>query len=150
MSRQHLRAVVVGCRASVQREFCAGLAGIGIQAFRRANTAAGAVEATVAEHVDVCLVDADMPGDALAVVTTIARHAQGTPVVMLGDAPSDQDLLDAVEAGASGYLSRHIAPARLEAALRDVSTGRSGFPRRLSSLLVANLRAPSGRDRSSG
>jgi DNA-binding NarL/FixJ family response regulator len=59
---------------------------------------------------------------------------------MLGRDPSDQDMLDAIAAGASGFLPEDLPPARLKPALRDVSTGRSAFPRRLGALLVAALR----------
>ena len=106
--------------------------------------AATAVDIALLEQPDVCIVDARMEPDPLQTVTAIATEMTDVPVVILGTNPSDQDLLDALTAGASGYLSAHTPHARLEPTLRDVANGRSAFPRRLDGLLMAAVRRSMG------
>ena len=119
---------------------CAKLEGAGIDVCANVETSATAVSAALSQHPDVCVVDAALGDDALTTVAMITRRAGDSPVVMLGEDPSDADMLDAIAAGASGFLPEDLPPARLKPALRDVSTGSSAFPRRLGAALVAALR----------
>jgi two-component system, NarL family, response regulator DevR len=140
MRESSLRVVVVADRPRTGRTLRAKLEGAGVDVCAKVNTSAAAVSAMLSERPDVCLVDAALADDALAAVAMITRRGGDAPVVMLGRDPSDQDMLDAIAAGASGFLPEDLPPARLKPALRDVSTGRSAFPRRLGALLVAALR----------
>ena len=108
-----------------------------------AADAAGAVGLAVAEGPDLALVAAELPGGALQAIRRIAAGAPGTRVIVFTAAPSGQELLDAVLAGAVGYLSRDIDPERLSVVLRAVLDGEVALPRRLSRRLVDALR---GRD----
>ena len=152
MRESSLRVLVVADRPRTSRTLCAKLEGAGIDVCSNVDTSAKAVSAMLSERPDVCLVDAALADDALAAVAMITRRGGDAPVVMLGQDPSDQDMLDAIAAGASGFLPEDLPPARLKPALRDVSTGRSAFPRRLGALLVAALRdkAAAGADTGCG
>jgi DNA-binding NarL/FixJ family response regulator len=108
-----------------------------------AADAAGAVGLAVAEGPDLALVAAELPGRALQAIRRIAAGAPGTRVIVFTAAPSGQELLDAVLAGAAGYVSRDIDPERLSVVLRAVLDGEVALPRRLSRRLVDALR---GRD----
>jgi two-component system invasion response regulator UvrY len=99
-----------------------------------------AIVAVERERPDVCLVDPAIATPAFEAVVPIRDAAPGLSVVIIGDAPSDVELIEAGAAGASGYLARTSPPSALQAALTDVVAGRSAFPRRLETLLVAALR----------
>jgi DNA-binding NarL/FixJ family response regulator len=97
------------------------------------------IAAAVHHRPDVCLVDAALAGERCGHVSAILDAARGVRVVILGHAPSDAELLDAVAAGACGHLPRDLRASRLTAAVRDVLAGRPAFPRRLEALLAAAL-----------
>jgi DNA-binding NarL/FixJ family response regulator len=69
-----------------------------------AADAAGAVEGAKRERPDVCLLDINMPGNGIAAATQISGALPDTSVVMLTVSRQDEDLFDALRAGASGYL----------------------------------------------
>ena len=53
---------------------------------------------------DVCLVGRDVAGYGLSAVRGICRAAPNTAVVMLAQVPDVDDMLDAIRAGAVGYV----------------------------------------------
>ena len=67
-----------------------------------AADAAGAVEGAKRERPDVCLLDINMPGNGIAAATQISGALPDTSVVMLTVSRQDEDLFDALRAGASG------------------------------------------------
>jgi DNA-binding NarL/FixJ family response regulator len=105
-----------------------------------AHDADGAVEAARRERPAVCLLDIHMPGDGIRAAETISRELPDTAVVMLTVSRADEDLFDALRAGASGYLLKDIDPARLPHALHGVLEGEAALPRRLVALLIEEFR----------
>jgi DNA-binding NarL/FixJ family response regulator len=99
-----------------------------------------AVDAARHERPDVCLLDIHMPGDGIRAAETISRELPDTAVVMLTVSRADEDLFDALRAGASGYLLKDIDPARLPHALKGVLEGEAALPRRLVTLLIEEFR----------
>ena len=144
MSDPRLRVLVVSQRRP--RAFCAALEAAGVEVCAVVDDAAGAVDTAPHAHPDACVVDADAArdGDALATLTAVAS---GVPVVLAGAHPTDGELVDAFKAGASGYLAGDIPDGRLEPILRDAVSGRSAFPRRLDSILLAAMRGATSADR---
>lgn len=106
----------------------------------QAADAQGAIDAARRERPDVCLLDIHMPGDGVYAAETISRHLPEVAVVMLTVSRSDEDLFNALRAGASGYLLKDIDPARLPLALRGVLEGEAALPRRLVALLIEEFR----------
>jgi DNA-binding NarL/FixJ family response regulator len=106
----------------------------------QAADARSAIEAARRERPDVCLLDIHMPGDGIYAAETIARELPEAAVVMLTVSRSDEDLFNALRAGASGYLLKDIDPARLPLALRGVLEGEAALPRRLVALLIEEFR----------
>ncbi len=106
----------------------------------QAADARSAIEAARRERPDVCLLDIHMPGDGIYAAETIARDLPEAAVVMLTVSRSDEDLFNALRAGASGYLLKDIDPARLPLALRGVLEGEAALPRRLVALLIEEFR----------
>lgn len=109
-----------------------------------ATDAAGAVEAAVREQPDACLLDIKMPGGGIEAAAEIARRVPRSAIVMLTVSRDDGDLLDALRAGAVGYLLKDTDPDRLPLALRGVLDGEAALPRHLVSLVIDDFR---GRDR---
>ena len=106
----------------------------------QAPDAGSAIEAAKRERPDVCLLDINMPGDGVYAAEVIAHEVPDTAVVMLTVSRSDDDLFNALRAGASGYLLKDIDPVRLPLALRGVLEGEAALPRRLVTLLIEEFR----------
>jgi DNA-binding NarL/FixJ family response regulator len=102
--------------------------------------AGDAVTAALREHPDVCVLDIDMPGNGLSAVAGITTHLPGTPIVMLTVSGRTEDLLDALRAGASGYLLKDMDPSGLAPALAAVAAGEAAIPGDLTARLVERFR----------
>ena len=125
-------ATRAGLRLALQNARCSVCA--------EAADAPAAVDAARRERPDVCLLDAALPGGGVAAAAAITSELPDTSVVMLGNLPSTADLLAAVEAGASGYLTRDIDPDRLAVTLRGVRAGEAALSRILVGKLMDELR----------
>lgn len=97
-----------------------------------------------------CLVDADLPGGGLSAVHGIVRAHPPAAVVVIADRGSHLDVLDAVRAGAVGYLDKDVESARLPRALRAAVAGEPLIPRRLVSDLMRDIRVRSARPTEAG
>ena len=75
---------------------------------------------------DVVLIDQDLPhGDGLAAIRKIKQHP-GIQVIVMTDELDDTKALEAIEAGATGYVLKDIPGPNLATAIRCVCDGR-GF-----------------------
>jgi DNA-binding NarL/FixJ family response regulator len=108
----------------------------GFHVVAEAKDADGAVEAVVEHGPQVCLLDVHMPGNGIAAAARISAHNPDIAIVMLTVSRDDDDLFDALRAGASGYLLKDTAPERLPLALQGVLVGETPMPRNLVSRLV--------------
>ena len=89
---------------------------------------------------DACLIEADIPGGGIAATRAICARRRGTAIVMLSASVSEEDLLAAIIAGASGYLPKTIDPERLPVAVRGVLAGEAAIPRAMGRRLLEELR----------
>ena len=95
---------------------------------------------------DVLLVDIDLPGmDGVGLVRELAPRLPETRIVMLTVSSTDRHLLDAMRAGARGYLTKDVSPEALLRAVRSVYDGELAMPRRLAARLVNRLVETSSR-----
>jgi DNA-binding NarL/FixJ family response regulator len=122
----------VGLRAALRQ------AGFAVVA--EADDVDAAVAAAESAELDLVLVDVALPGDGIAALARLATLRPALRLVALTDSPSDEQLLAAVIAGASGYLGKHTSPVRLPDALRGVLAGEVALPRRHSQRLLDELR----------
>jgi DNA-binding NarL/FixJ family response regulator len=127
-----------GVRAALQGHFeiCAETA-----------TAGEAVEAALRTSPDICLLDVHMPGGGIAAAAEITAALPSAAVVMLTISQHDDDLFDALKAGATGYLLKGTDPARLPHALQGVLEGQAALPRPLVARVIAEFRDQSARRR---
>ena len=66
-----------------------------------------------AEHrPDLCLIDINMPGGGISAVSRILAVAPAAVVVMLTVSRNNEDLFDALQAGATGYLLKKMRRSR--------------------------------------
>jgi DNA-binding NarL/FixJ family response regulator len=104
-----------------------------------------AVEGALRERPDICLLDVHMPGGGIDAAAEIAGRLPETVVVMLTVSREDDDLFDALRAGARGYLLKDIDPAGLPLALRGVLGGEAALPRTLVAKILEEFRQRSRR-----
>jgi DNA-binding NarL/FixJ family response regulator len=126
-----------GVRLALERD--------GIVVCAEASDAASAVEAAIREHPDICLLETTIPGGGIAATEQIAREVPSTTVVMFAASSADDDLFDALRAGADGYLLKDINPLRLGVTLRAALRGEAALPRRLVARLIEEFRGRGGR-----
>jgi DNA-binding NarL/FixJ family response regulator len=112
-----------------------------------AATARDAVETAVRERPDICLLDIHMPGSGIAAATEISSALPEAAIVMLTISQNDEDLFDALKAGAVGYLLKDTDPGRLPHALRGVLEGEAALPRALVARVIAEFRDQSAHRR---
>ena len=101
---------------------------------------ASAVEAALRERPDLCLLDIRMPGSGIAVTRELTSRLPEMKVVMITVSLDDDDLLNALRAGASGYLLKDSDLDRLPHALMDTLNGGAAIPRRLVARIVDEFR----------
>src|SRR4051812_35624321 len=90
---------------------------------------------------DLVLMDLEMPGvDGVAATRRLAREAPGVRVVVLTSFADRDRILDALEAGATGYLLKDSDPAELVAALRVAHDGESPLAPRAATAVLSRLR----------
>ena len=116
------------------------LAGGDFEVVEEAGDARAAVRAAREHEPDVCLIDIHMPGNGIAAVAEIAAKVPRTAVVAFTASREDEDLFDALRAGAAGYLYKDIDPVSLPRALRAAYEGEAALPRSVVPRLIEAFR----------
>ena len=89
----------------------------------QAENATEAVRLVRDELPDVALLDVTMPGGGIEAARKIAAACPATRIVMLTVSEDEDDLLEAMKAGASGYVLKGVSARELVSVLRSVSAG---------------------------
>jgi DNA-binding NarL/FixJ family response regulator len=105
-----------------------------------AADAASAVDAAVRERPDVCLLGLESDGQGLRVVNEIVTKVPSAAVILLTNRLDEDEFMAAVRAGASGYLTNSLDPARLPHVVRGALRGEPAVPRKFVSRLLDELR----------
>ena len=105
-----------------------------------AADAQSAVDAAVRERPDVCLLGLDASGQRLRVANEIVARVPSAAVILLTSRLDEEEFMAAVRAGASGYLTHSLDPARLPHVVRGALRGEPAVPRRFVSRLLDELR----------
>ncbi|MGH2427246.1 MAG: response regulator [bacterium] len=74
-------------------------------------------------HPDVILMDQDMPGNSLLATRMVKESMPSTEIIIMTDRLSDGRALQAIEAGATGYVLKDIPITSLTSAIRAVCNG---------------------------
>ncbi len=88
---------------------------------------------------DVILLDQDMPGDSLQATRAIKETMPAVEIIIMTDRLDDVKALQAIEAGATGYVLKDIPVANLTAALRAVCNGRAFFHPEITRKMIERL-----------
>jgi DNA-binding NarL/FixJ family response regulator len=104
------------------------------------SDADAAVEAAKREKPDICLLDIRMPGNGIAATAKIKAERPETAIVMLTVSRADDDLFDALRAGAKGYLLKGMNEDELPNALERVLNGQASLPGNLVARLIDEFR----------
>lgn len=92
---------------------------------------------------DVLLVDLRMEGlSGVAVVSELANRLPTTRCLVLSGFDADEDVYQAVRAGAAGYMVKQALPAELAQAIKAVGRGEMCMPPALASKLASRLSRP--------
>lgn len=117
--------------------------GDGFEVVGEAASAPTAIEVVRDQSPDLVVCDLHMPGGGgLAVVRACATTAR---IVMLTVSEAERDLLDAVAAGAVGYLVKSTPPDELRAALQRAAEGEPVFSPTLAALVLGEFRSLASR-----
>jgi DNA-binding NarL/FixJ family response regulator len=106
-----------------------------------ADDAEGAIRAAKRLQPDVCLVDRDVAGNGLGAIRGICRAAPNSAVVVLSEVCDVDDMLDAVRAGAVGYVPGPLDCDRLRRIVGAVAANEAVVPRAMVHELLLELRA---------
>jgi DNA-binding NarL/FixJ family response regulator len=106
-----------------------------------AGSGAQALRVAAATRPDVVLLDLNLPDLPGAQVTQqLLKALPGLRVLILSASGERQDVLDAVTAGASGYLLKSAEPGELAAAVHATVAGRAVFTPGLAGLVLGEYR----------
>ena len=89
---------------------------------------------------EACLIDIELDGGGIRASAEIAARAPGVAVVLLAEGEGEEKFLDAMRAGAAGFLPKRMTPERLPKVIRAVLRGEAAVPRALVALLVDQYR----------
>jgi DNA-binding NarL/FixJ family response regulator len=111
-----------------------------VEVCAEADDAEQAIRAAMRHQPDVCLVGRDLPGDGLAAVRGICRAAPRAAVVVLAEVQDVDDFLDAVRAGAIGYVSVGLDASSLRRVIDTAAAKEAVVPPTMVLDLMIELR----------
>ncbi|HEX2027246.1 MAG TPA: response regulator transcription factor [Nitriliruptorales bacterium] len=117
--------------------------GEGFEVVAEAGTADEAIAAVHQHRPDLVVCDLHMPGG--GGLRVVKECAERTRIVMLTVSEQERHLLDAVAAGAIGYLVKSTPGPELRAALSRAATGEPVFSPTLAALVLGEFRALASR-----
>jgi two-component system response regulator DevR len=108
----------------------------------QAGTAAEALAAIVALRPDVAVLDMRLPdGNGVELCRELRSRLPELNCLILTSYTDEQAMLDAILAGAGGYVIKDIRGMELVSAVREVGAGRSLLDNRAAAVLMTRLRA---------
>jgi DNA-binding NarL/FixJ family response regulator len=105
-----------------------------------AGSVAEAIELARLTRPDVVLLDVHMPnGGGLAVLLAVARAQPAVRFLALSVSDAPEDVIELVQAGARGYVTKTISPTELGDAIVRVAGGEAVFSPRLAGFVLDAL-----------
>ncbi len=98
-------------------------------------------------HCDVVLLDVSMPGQSgLSLIPELRRSVPDIRILVLSMHDRPEYIVEAVRAGARGYVLKDMEPKQLRNAVRVVASGDSFFPQAVADRIGAGLREETTRE----
>jgi DNA-binding NarL/FixJ family response regulator len=113
----------------------------GFEVCAEAADAKAALRASLRQRPALCVIDARLRGGGIGAAARICSRVPETEVVVLTDTADQNELLEVVQAGASGYLQKNLGPEALARALHAVVAGEAAFPRAMLGPVLDEFRA---------
>ncbi|MGH2856141.1 MAG: response regulator [Solirubrobacteraceae bacterium] len=143
MSSDHIRAVVIDDHELFRGGMIQLLRDNHIDVVGDAALAAEGIELTKELMPDVVLMDLNMPGmSGIAATQRLATAAPLSRVLMLTVVADEESVVEALLAGACGYVVKDAAVAEILQGVRAVARGESMISPRVAGQLVARIRRP--------
>ena len=117
-----------------------------LEVIGEAGSVAQALARIPALRPDVAVLDVRLPdGNGIELCRDLLSAMPDLRCLMLTSYTSDEAMLDAILAGASGYVIKDIKGMELAQAIKDVGAGRSLLDNRAAAALMAKLRGEAER-----
>ncbi len=144
MSTAPIRVLVVDDHPIVRGGIVAALANEpDFEVVGEAGDGVAALEQVARLDPDVVLMDLRMPTmDGVTATRSIRESYPRTVVVVLTTYESDDDILSAIEAGATGYLLKAVPRTELVAGIRSAAQGQVALAPAVATALVRGYSAP--------
>jgi DNA-binding NarL/FixJ family response regulator len=134
------RVVLVDDHALVRSAVRQAITAPDIDVVGEASNAEEALLVALEHRPDVLLLDLDLPGvNGLQLVRELAPRLPETKIIILTVSTARRDLLEAVRAGAAGYLTKDLSPEALVRSIRGAREGDLPMPRRMAADVIAHL-----------
>jgi DNA-binding NarL/FixJ family response regulator len=144
MSREHPTVLVVDDQELFRNGIIDLLEERGIRVVGEAGLAAVAIAQATELHPDVVLMDLNMPGmSGVEATQRLTAAAPLTSVLVLTVAADAAHVMDALLAGACGYLLKETPIAQIVEGIKAAARGESMISPRIASGLIHRLREPS-------
>ena len=112
----------------------------GLRVVAEASDAAEAVQLSRSHRPNVCVVSVELPGSGIEAARRIKQALPATKIVMMTISEREEDLFEALRAGADGYLLMSTSADRLPHAILGVACGEAALPRPLTARLISEFR----------
>jgi DNA-binding NarL/FixJ family response regulator len=112
----------------------------GMRVVAEAANAEEAVRVALAHRPDVCILAVELPGNGIEATRRIKQALPETKIVVMTGLAHDEELFEALRAGADGYLLMSTPAGRLPHAIIGVMRGEAALPRAMTGRLVLEFR----------
>lgn len=113
----------------------------GIEVVGEAATCDEAVQLAKSLRPNLVLLDVSMPGGGISAVQDILALPEPPRVVMLTVSEQDDDIIQALQGGAVGYIAKGISALDLSKAIRLVAAGQTFVSPNLTVGLLSNMKS---------
>lgn len=112
-----------------------------IEVAGQAEDAAGAAELAERLRPDVVLLDISMPGGGISALVRIMALPQPPRVAMLTVSEEDDDVMQSLKAGATGYVLKGVGSRELVRLVKDMAAGQSYVSPALAARILNAMRS---------
>jgi DNA-binding NarL/FixJ family response regulator len=135
------RALVVGSTPGIRAGIRALLEASGFMVVAEATDGPTGAAAALRATPDICVVHGGAGDGGVAALALVKTRVPAVPAVLLVERADADELIDALRAGASGYILEGIGAAGIGRALQAVRRGEPAIPRELLGALADEFRA---------
>lgn len=126
MSARAVRIALCDDQALVLRGLSSLLADLGVEIALECSDAERLLAALPQRPVDLIVSDIRMPGlGGIGLIRTLRERGDATPVILLTTFDDPNLMMQAVEAGAQGFLLKDASPEDLKSAIQRVAAGET-------------------------